>query len=1021
MKRGFILGASITLLASGLVVSHISQAIAEEAESQIIIDDTTFQESYEYNQIIDMPTIGKTYFSTPNGLVKATYGEVVFPDRNARKPGRHTLNIPGKYKVSYYDDNNHSYVKEFVVRKNIYEDGSGVTSSYYNALPVSGLPGIEVTLVSGSSFKFNKTVNIHSFKNGMVDVIDFYPIFRENKDDIPAASFCTVKLVDAYDSSKFLEIYTWCDKSSAPYYAGAGAAFQNFTGLEYNPNRPDKINCVFEGVSYNKHVTTRYQVVDAYGVWGSMNDNTTLKRDKGCAFTWNLNNNQVWWSGTNSKLITDLDAVEVYDSNPLNIDEYFTTGEVYAQFECFGFNSTSMKVEIPSILGMSGTKLKDGIVEDTTGPSIVTKFLKDKNSVTIFKDQKFYIPTDVQVNDFNYYGDLKSTIYYNYGQPDQFIVNSSDYFIPTLLGNYSLVYSAKDSFGNETKKVVALNCVANNPFEFNEDKVTSLEAATTNAIPALNVKGKNGEVNVKAYAVDPKGKRVSLNLNESKDSYDLTPLYIGEYEIVYEINDAFYSTSYTYKVNSVDTGKVFFDKKPMVYPSYIKGASYSIEPLVGLKATENGPVEVETNPYIAFDSDNFTKISDPNKFTITGSSTVKFKFMTGNIEYRTDTIEIVDVNFGKRSVEKRYAPYFQGDYVNSSEESSSLKYEFDKAGEMSFINFISFANYAFNYSFTETTGANIEVRLSNYQDSNNYVSATVERVTSSTYQATISQVNENGVTKSVGFFNSTEKTNDISIVMQGTRLYINDYVSLDLSRDFELSVLSVITKSACTIDVEKINNQGMLKATKMIENGPQVYYERRTGSFDIDSEFKVSSCVASCVLSPVLFEDVKISVFDNEGNNVKSVDDVLLNLASANREYTIYLSECGQYKVNYIISAEGSTRSGADKITNDKVYYIVNVDDVIDPVVTFDDHSTLEIKVGQVVKVRSYTVSDNHTAKDKLKVVVMVMDDHFNIMESGYNVATYAFQKVGTFKVVAYVFDEYGNYSSDSYTVIVRA
>ncbi|MCQ2741993.1 MAG: hypothetical protein MJ239_01670 [Bacilli bacterium] len=1025
MFKKSILGiAALSLIAVSLIIPGVKGLSAEEGVEYVILDDSTFADSYDFGYLLEAPSIEKLYFEKDGVMNKVTYGEVTLPNGVTRVPGKFSLDIPGQYKVAYYAKGGASFKKEFVVRKTVYENGNGVTSYFENSMPVSAKKGIAVNLVSGSSFKINKVVDIHSFKNGLVDVVNYYPIFRKTKDQIPAASFCTVKLVDAYNPDHFLEFYTWCDKSAIPYYAGVGSSEQNFTGLEYNPNRPDKINCVYEGVSYNKHVTTRYQVVDAYGVWGGMMDEATLIRENGVSYSWDLNDNKTYFIGKDTnKLITDLDAPEVYDSNPLDVESFFTTGEVYAQFECFGFNSGSMDIEIVSVLGMKGDELKDAIVYDEKAPTIKTDFMEEgKESVTVSKDEKFYIPSDVTVLDYNYYGDLKTNVYLNYGQPDQSSVYSSDYFVPTVLGNYSLVYTARDSFGNVSKKVVSLNCVDKKPFTFEEKKVAKLDAAAPNDIPFLEVAGHNGDVSIKAYAIDPKGEVTPLGLNESKTAYSFVPLYTGEYEISYEISDAFYSTSYSYKVNSEDIGNVYFAKAPAVYPYYIKGASYSLNDFVGVKATANGPVEVKTTPSVSFDGGAFSVVSNPRKIDITGSSSVKFKFSAGGVEYTSDEIKILDLKFGKRSVERNYVDYFQGNFEAKSEELSSLRYEFGASGNMTFANVISFSNFAFNFDFEASNANSIEVVLSDYQDRGNYISVFIEKMTSLTFKATIVQNDGKFETKQSGYFNLSGSSESINILVQSGKLFVNDYVSMEVEHNFELSRLDVMTNGATAIDVKKINNQNVLKAAKMIETGPQSYYDKKTGSFEIGSDYSAAPCVASSVLSPVLADDIRLTITDSSGEVVTSLDGIRLDSVLADRQYDINLAKCGQYRVNYVVSCEGSSRSGGEKIVNDKDYYIVNVDDTVPPVVTFADRSTLEVEVHSVVRIRSFTVSDNNSDPSKIKTYVVIEDYNGTISESGFNVGeTYAFHKVGTFKVSVYAYDEYGNWSSDSYTVIVRA
>ena len=78
-------------------------------------------------------------------------------------------------------------------------------------------------------------------------------MFKENADGAPSASTVSIKVVDCYDSSKFVEFYVWAAASNEVYYTGAGASTQGLTGLEHNPNRPHIMTDSYEGTMYKIH------------------------------------------------------------------------------------------------------------------------------------------------------------------------------------------------------------------------------------------------------------------------------------------------------------------------------------------------------------------------------------------------------------------------------------------------------------------------------------------------------------------------------------------------------------------------------------------------------------------------------------------------------------------------------------------------------------------------------------------------------------------------------------------------
>ena len=265
----------------------------------------------------------------------------------------------------------------------------------------------------------------------------------------------------------------------------------------------------------------------------------------------------------------------------------------------------------------------------------------------------------------NYYNDIKTSVYFNYGKDSQIKVESSDYFIPTMMGKYSVIYTATDAYGNKSYYELPVNCVSEKPFVYEETKINELVAASDNVIPELDISTLNDGLKVKAFAVDPKGNKAELLLSPG-EGYKLAPLYIGTYKIVYEISNDFYVENFEYEVNAVDQNKVYFDTKPAVYPYYMKNARYSFEPLVGKKATVNGPVDVASDIYISFDGGAFNKVDNINDVLINGSNNLNgVPFLHGSVtyEFTRDGIDNIDEEYQNLSLSFLLNYYILGTYM----------------------------------------------------------------------------------------------------------------------------------------------------------------------------------------------------------------------------------------------------------------------------------------------------------------------------------------------------------------------
>jgi len=1031
MRKKFYL---LLPILAGLVIAAANIPNNQASDALLIIDENYFDDQYEINDTLNFPSATEAYFKKSDGEIsKATYGEVSFPNGEVRAPGNYILNIAGEYTVKYLDSVGGSFEHDFVVKKNVYELGDGVKATYCDSMPKSGKPGLALTLVSGGAFRLNKIVNLNDFSEGDVNVYNLYPLFRESVDDLPAACYCSIKLLDAYDESRFIEFYLWCGSTEpAPYYVGAGASTQNLTGLENNPNKPERNNVVYEGVAMYKHTVTRYQTTGAYGQWEDYKTNAEVIKDGGARARFSMKTGK--YTVHDGRFVTDLDSKEIYSNNTIDLDTFFTTGEVIPQIECFGFNTASMNVEVASILGMSGKDLKNAIVEDDEAPVFRNEI--SSSPVYISRNKKFFIPTNLLVTDINYFGDLKSSVYYNYGGADQVLVESSDHFIPTNLGKYTVVYTATDSFKNSSTYCLTLNCIEKAPFVYEEKKLSNIEGAKLNFIPELDIKSNNEGLSVHVYAIDPKGNKEELILDNK--GYQLVPFYIGDYEIIYDIKDKFYSETLSYKVPCLDKGNIYFDSMPPLYPYYIKDAEYSLTDFTGLKASNEGAVKVSTDAYISFDGSSFSKIANTRKFAITGNNNVKFKFVNGSYSNETEEIGIVDIAFGQKTLARNYSKYFQGSYASATDTTkkgedgkypSEMRYKFSSGGSMEYVNLISASNFSFDFVINLKTYDTLAVELQDYVDVNNYIKVEINKISSSNIVFTITQYDQEEILSFNATYYSDSSNDEFSIVLRDNKFFLigpkGNIISNDMACRFELTKLSVTNSNAIDIVVKSINNVSFAGSNAVFEGVPQAYIYKSDEGIELGKTYTISPCIASSVLSPVLADDILMDVFLPDGNYAKDVNGRELKSVSGEESCNILLDKCGQYKIAFSVSAVGSNGKGKvilnSKDGTQETAYVLNIDDTIAPTISFTDSSDLSIQVGDRIKIRDYNVSDNITSKENMVVKIMVTDARFAVLENGYNVKEYTFRKKGTYYVVAYAIDEAGNHARCSYKVLVGA
>ena len=403
---------------SGVAINNVYNT---NAESDLLFpQEYVIEKEYVYGQTFTVPNPDQVQIETGTAVSKAISVTLECPDGAVKSEGEYTLDKTGEYKLSYYNANGISATHTFVVNKKYYEVGGEASAKHVESLSCKeGTDGIALTLKSGESFTFNKPIDLNDYTNEVLDVCKIFPKFRKEYDLNPTATMVTVKVMDCFDPTKFVEFYVWCGSAgNSPYYAGAGASTQMLTGLEQNKARPDQMTEEYNGEMYKIHRVRRYQSLSTYGRWLSSRYDAEVAKHDGVTLLWDLTNHQMKArNGGTTYLITDIDSTEIYGTNAFDFASFFTTGEVVLNVEAYNYAATSFDVEIESIFGMSGKDLLDGTVVDKTAPSITVDVeTTSDNEIYLQKGKTMTLPKISSVLDYNYYGNAKVAVYRNYGK-----------------------------------------------------------------------------------------------------------------------------------------------------------------------------------------------------------------------------------------------------------------------------------------------------------------------------------------------------------------------------------------------------------------------------------------------------------------------------------------------------------------------------------------------------------------------------------------------------------------------------
>ena len=1004
--------ASVMCVLVGLGVSKTLSGVNADDVYSIACD---LQDAYIVGDVIDVPEMTKITVQGTNDEIDATLDYVSFPNGIHYGAGTYTLALEGIYELSYTGEYNGETVtvsKTFLVQNTNWLLPASSSVEYGDLAYIPGSEGLKINLKNGDMFLLNEVFDLNEQK--LWNLGKIYPDIR------PTPETCTVttmaiRLIDVYDESNYLDFCIWTLPRSATWSI-AGASNQKLSGLESSSRTP---LITYEGAKYHCWYSARYSANDVYGGPGyasSLQTSLTFARWGGANFSYEPQTNKIYF-GKGQDLVTDVDAPEIYADN---LFKGFTTGEVRIGIQCYNYSSQSIYIEVEELMGLSGNALKECVVSDVTKPVVEVVGFEDTNSVVGALNEPFAIPAEVSVTDMNYRGAVKTDVYYNYYTSESPIhVSVKDgAFIPKYQGVYSIVYSATDVFGNVGTHI--LDVIVGNEdkaIEYAEQTLTTLVVCKENVLPAISATGLNGDVTCEVRVTDPKGGVTTLS-NDLK----YVPEHVGKHKITYIISDKVYVREFTYELETVDNGDVYFKNNPLLPNAFIKGAKYSFEEYFAYTASENGAIPHATTMEIAVDNGAYQSLANKKEYTVTATDSLKIKY-----SYNGKSIEVVkdvvDINYTQKT--KNYHNLFVGNYTSVQKGIHAFSYTWDgnqTNATLSFANLISLHNFSFNF-YIPVESANFTKMSIVLQDGYNLANRIL---------VSYEQLQENSVLYRVEQYGNGRKVSSESKIIEGTLygenslIYSNGQIK---NKGGLLYPINVIEGDLCllslqfegvngetSVDLKALNNQKL--GSRNGADEPEFYMQNTLGLYETGEEYVIKKVTVSSVYTPVLYADLLLTVTDPNGNVVKDKNGKALQNVDGNVEYTIVLSQRGLYKVIYKakINTGNATVEGQDGHT-------INVIDSVAPVIKFDkglnENCLIRVKVNETHKFAGYTLSDNNTPVGELRKGIVVYDSKGVLITA--ECSEYAFTKAGMYKIFVWCMDVDGNVAQAYYNVLVEA
>ena len=674
-------------------------------------------------------------------------------------------------------------------------------------------------------------------------------------------------------------------------------------------------------------------------------------------------------------MIIDQDSTQYYE----NLWTGFPSGKVSLSIWAENYNSASATFCITSVRGID-LSVYGGKFEENTPPVIDI----DSEYETMPEAKlggAYTIPKATAIDDYSGICDVDVSVWYNYATSNAILVDVADgAFVANRKGYYAIVYTATDRYGNQAQEVLSVH--AGN--EIPEIQLEPLFAPVESAILGEWLTLPNDF----AITGGSGNKNVTITVSNGTDVYEVEgdgfrPETIGDWTVLYTATDyvgGMGTYTYSFKtelptqpilVDSIALPQIFISAQPYAIPEI-----YANDYRSGALKRELCEVEVTdatgTNTYKAGGTFNPTVNENGDKvsvlFKVDGVTLKSFEIPTILAWVRED---------GSTRLQEQN--YFYGEGFTTEKTGEGLKIIAEQENATwTFANVL--VSQGLNIALIAESGATnydgYEMTLTDAENSENAIRIKVAKNGNKAFFNVFGSdidweiyCNLNEEKLEIGF-------EDNCFLVNGTPSKVEKTISGEAFEGFAsskvfASVKMIDAEAGAAYKVVSINGNPFTGKTRDQVSPNVTIFGDYGGTYALNSEYVVNAAVASDVLSPNV--NFTMSVMTPSGSVAKDVNGKELRAVDPSIAYTILLSEYGQYTVMYE-AAEDSTFAPRPNPYNFLVG--INVVDMEAPEITFDGQFQTSAKVGDVLVIPDFTVSDNLSAVEDIIVAKYVSNPY---------------------------------------------